>query len=404
MTITRLLYSSTVDISISNGPGVNERGFIKDMGKRFNKNFKAVIPRPSKGLPEDLSKVNIGYLNYFRSSRNSAGWIETRLVGIFRLRLIISEFKPDFIVMRLGALCLPQYFAIQGNSIPFALKTNSDNFKSFYAVNSLRKISFGINEYLVKIMRKKATAIDVANNIQFNAINEKFPHIKNRLKIIENGVDIEMFSSIQGNRIRKKYKIAKDDIVIGYVGSFPMQRGGKEVIDLVYHLHQSFPIKGIIVGDSGEADDCRKYTNDFKISDLVTITGEIDYSEVPDIMSAMDIGLSILRPDKQYASEQKVRQYLASGLCVIGTKGSNDFLKGFNFARVVSGNDITEIIEATVSLIANDRNQLKYLGNRAKQFAKEKLSIESRNNYRLNLWNRSIREINSKRQLHIEKL
>lgn len=393
MIIQRILYTSLVDVSVPYGPGVNERGFIKDMAKRFGGNFKAVIPRPSKGLPGELHKVNISYLNYLISGRNIFGWIETRLIGCLRLKSIISEYRPNLIVMRLGALPLPAFFCVLPNSVPYALKTAGvGSFERFYKTNPLRRITAGSNEYILNKMLTHCIAVDVVTDVQRKSLIESYPQVADRAFVIDNGVDLEMFPANDGSIAREKFSIAADDIVFGYVGGFPMRRGGKATVDLVKYLHDhvSLPVKGIIVGDSGEAEQCRQYARQSGISELITVTGQVSYEEVPELMSAMDVGLSILRPQEQHASEQKVRQYLAAGLCVIGTRGSNDFLRDHDFARVISGDTVSEIADAALSLLDRGRAGLKERAKGSKRLANKELSIESRDNYRLKLWTEAL--------------
>lgn len=387
MNIKRILYSSLVDVSVPYGPGVNERGFIKDMARRFGDNFKVVIPRPSKGLPDDLSHADVSYLNYSRTSRTPLGWLEARVTGCFKLISMAKIFNPDLIVIRPGAFSLPQFFLSRCMSVSYALKTaGGGNYDAFYKTSPARRIFSGINEYIFSKLLRKCITVDMVSDLQRRSLTEKYPWIAERAYMIDNGADLEMFSSKENGNIRKQLGFSENDLVVGYVGAFPMRRGGKEVIDLVKYLQGSLPIKGIVVGDSGEADQCRQYADENDIGQLVIITGQIDYEDVPKCMKAMDVGLSILRPEQQNACEQKIRQYLSSGLCVVGTPGSNDFLKGYDFARIVSGESIAEIAEAVLSLVKDDPDGLNKRADTARQFAQEELSIESRNSYRLKLW------------------
>jgi len=382
---------SLVDISVPYGPGVNERGFIKDMARRFEENFKAAIPRPSMGLPLELRHTNISYLNYSKSSRNAFGWLELRLAGCLRMRSIIKTFQPDFIVMRVSALSLPQYFGAILTKIPFALKTaGAGRFESFYKVSIPRRIMAGSNEYIFRTLLNKSVLIDVVSDMQRISLITKYPQIKDKTCVVDNGVDFELFSSGNGVEKRNKLGIDYNHFVFGYVGGFPFSRGGKEVIDLIKYFKGSLPVMGLIVGDSGEAVKCKQYSLHLGVADLVTITGQVDYMEVPDLMNAIDIGLSILRPDKIHASEQKVRQYLAAGLSVIGTQGSNDFLRGYDFAQVVTGVDMQEIIKAASTLLAEGRSGLKRRATHAKNFIQKNHTIESKSNLRLKLWSEAI--------------
>lgn len=384
-------------MSLSYGPGVNERGFIKDMNLRLGQSFKAAIPRPSKGLPIDLCDSNISYLNVSESCRSLSGWIETRLIGCLKLMRIVKDFKPDLVIMRLGAFPLPQFFLSLVVSTPFAIKhAGPGHFDFFYKVNPIRRITSGFNEFMLKKMLNQSLMIDVVSVIQFHSLIRRYPSVSERTYVIDNGADLSMFSiksSENKSKMREVLHINEDDFVIGYVGSFPMRRGGKEVVDVVKSLQHAMCIKGIIVGDSGEAQNCRKYVHENGLDDFVNVIGEVDYMEVPKYMKIMDVGFSIRRPYEQHCSELKVRQYLASGLCVVGTPGSNDFLQGYEFARIVSGKSIREISEAVLSLFKEGRAGLMKKRKSASFFAQSELSIESQNNFRLKLLAKAIEKI-----------
>ena len=49
--------TSFVDISLPNGPGVNERGFLADMLQRYGDRLFAVIPAPRRGVPGELASL-----------------------------------------------------------------------------------------------------------------------------------------------------------------------------------------------------------------------------------------------------------------------------------------------------------------------------------------------------------
>jgi hypothetical protein len=85
-------------------------------------------------------------------------------------------------------------------------------------------------------------------------------------------------------------------------------------------------------------------------------------------------------------SEQKVRQYLATGLCVVGTTGSNDFLRGRDFARIVETEDPEETVGAVASFFDRGRKELAALSKKARNFADSELSYSQRNERRIELW------------------
>ena len=384
----RILYSSLVDVSLPSGPGVNERSFLKDMLVRYDANLHAVIPRPVRGLPEELAGLDATLIRTWGSVRTKRGWSQANALGAFQLPCAIERFQPDLIVLRSGALAVPHYLLSRASGIPYVVKTAGDvTFQSFYGRSWIRRSLKGPNDRMFASLLHGALCIDVVSPSQRERVTRLHPNLGSRICVIDNGVDLNHF--ISGGRVaaRERFGFAEKDFVVGYVGNLPMQRGGKEVIDVVASLTTRGNVRGLIVGDSGEADACRQHASASGVSDAVMVYGEADYGNVPELMACIDVGLSILQPRERGNSEQKVRQYLATGLCVVGTAGSNDFLRGQEFARIVQSADLDEVVGAVVSFIAEGRESIDGLGRKARSFAESTLSIAARNDQRVALWN-----------------
>lgn len=385
--IERILYTSFVDLGIPYGPGVNEIGFLKDMLRRYGDNLHALIPAPSREMPADLAKLNTTYLTMFGSSRKPPGWLQARTTGAFSLWRAMQKFKPDIIVMRSGALPIAQLIVPLLAKTPYVLKTAGDgSHAGFYRRHRIGKILQRFDQLLHRYIIVNAAFIDVVSEAHRNGLLSRYPETAERIRVIDNGVDAELFDPDNFPDSKQSLGFKSDDLVVGYIGSAPMRRGGREVIDAVAALKSKLPVRGLIVGDSGEAGICRDYARRHGVSDIVNVYGEADYAEVPGLMAALDCGLSIRRSGERGASELKVRQYLASAACVVGTAGSNDFLQHRDFARVVQSEDPAEITRAVESLLANENPGIAGLAEKARAFANRELTITARNERRLQCW------------------
>jgi glycosyltransferase involved in cell wall biosynthesis len=390
--IERILYSCLTDVSLPNGPGVNERGFLADMLRRFDDRLLAVIPRPSRGLPGELASLKCNFIPAHRSTRTPVGWVEVRALSAGIVANAISAFQPDLVVLRTGAMPIPHVAALRNAAVPYVVKTAGDvTHRAFYGAGGLRRLIRPLNERLFRRLLLGAAFVDVVTDEQKRLLIERFPGMSRRVAVIDNGVDLDTFGRNDLPNVRAALGFRDDEIVIGYVGNLPMQRGGGEVVAAVAALVPRYPVRGLIVGNSGEADQCRRAAEEAGVAGRVIVYGEADFSDVPGLMGAMDIGVSILRPRERSASEQKVRQYLASGLCVVNTEGSNEFLRGQPFARLTSTHDQELVCEAVQSLACLGRQRLEEIGREARAFAEANLSITTRNDKRLELWNETLR-------------
>lgn len=390
---TRILYTSLEDVSVPYGPGVNERTFLKDTLRRFGNRLHAVIPRPVGGMPEELDALQATLIPSWRSVRNPMGWIQSRMVGGPILLRALKTFQPDLVVMRVGAFALPQFLAARRSPVPYVLKTGiGSSFSVFFERYPLARPFEWLNRYMAEGLLTGASSIDVVRSHQRDLVVARHPSLAPRIHVVDNGVDLDHFQLMTERQpVRRRLKLPLEGVVIGYVGAYPMQRGGKEVIDTVKILGATGNIAGLVVGDNGEAAACREYAQSLGVSDQVVVYGAADYGDVPDLMGAMDIALSIRRPDERGDSEMKVRQYLASGLCVVGTAGSNDFLVGKPFARVVRSVEPEQVASAVASLIDYGRERRSALAHEARAFAEASLSFEARNTERIQLWESAFR-------------
>ena len=383
----RILYTSFVDLSIPYGPGVNELVFIKDLLRRYRENLHVVVPLPTRGMPAELAALDATFLTVSGSSRTVLGWLQARSLGVLSLWRAMRRFEPDLVVMRSGAMAIPQLLVALQKKVPYVIKTAGDGSHSrFYARNPLSRSLKFVDRIMHKRILGNARCIDLVSEAQRQSMTNLFPALEDRVHVIDNGVDVSFFEVEDSAAGRKALGFGDHDIVIGYIGNFPFRRGGREVVDVVAALVPMHSVKGLIVGDSGEAVACRQYAETRGVADRVVVYGEADYADVPGLAAVIDCGLSILRPQERGASEQKVRQYLAAAACVVGTAGSNDFLREYDFARVVESDAADEVVAAVESLIADSRTGLVGLGSKAQEYARRELTISSRNDSRLQYW------------------
>jgi glycosyltransferase involved in cell wall biosynthesis len=383
----KFLYLSLVDISLSSGPSVNERGFLRDMANKYGSNFVAIVPRAQMHVPSDVTGVQIVFLNLFRDSRSLFGWLECRLTGFLRIQFLVNRFNPEVIVMRPGALALPQYLVVVLNKKRrIFLKTAGDGlFGGFYGDNWARKQLRMLNEYLFGAILNGAEKVDVVSEIQLNRLGRKFTRCAEKISVIDNGVDTNLFHDSARALTRQRYGWREGDVVLGYAGSQPFKRGGRELIDCVHHF-KDMPVYGLIVGPISDKDQSMLYAQRLGILDRMIFTGGVDYLEVPELMAAFDIGVSLRCLEERGCSELKVRQYLATGAYIIGTEGSNDFLKNMPYASVLEQKRTDLVIPAVLKFLEFSLEERASLRQLAKDFALFGLSISSRNTERLKFW------------------
>ncbi|MCI8790870.1 MAG: glycosyltransferase family 1 protein [Lachnospiraceae bacterium] len=108
--------------------------------------------------------------------------------------------------------------------------------------------------------------------------------------IIENGIDIDRFSFSEANRIEQRnlYGISDEEIVIGHVGNFSVNKNYPYLIDTFYELQKlNSKVKLLLIGDDQIAPCIHERVNQLGINDKVIFTGMV--KDTFKYYSAMDI-------------------------------------------------------------------------------------------------------------------
>lgn len=128
---------------------------------------------------------------------------------------------------------------------------------------------------------------------------------------INNGIDVDKFIYNEEirNKVRKKYNIDKDTILIGHVGRFLKVKNHSYIIDIFNeYIKQNKNSKLMLIGEGPEFETINKRVKDLGIENKVIFLSKI--KNVNEMMQAMDIfifpsiyeGLGIVNIEAQTAS------------------------------------------------------------------------------------------------------
>ncbi len=112
--------------------------------------------------------------------------------------------------------------------------------------------------------------------------------IKKNIHIIPTGIDTQRFNLTQDlekriNKLKTKYKIKKDDFIIGTVGRVAIEKSfGKELKDFQKLLEIAPKVKLMIIGDGPELNNLKQLAKDLDIADKVIFTGKVPYEKMPE--------------------------------------------------------------------------------------------------------------------------
>jgi glycosyltransferase involved in cell wall biosynthesis len=222
--------------------------------------------------------------------------------------------RIDAVLERYSLESGPALAAARRFDIPFLLEVNAPlvdeavRFRGLTDPEPLRK-----REH--RLLRSADAVIVVSEALRRHAVaNGAAPE---RVRVIPNGVDQEMFDRANGKAIRRRLNL-EGQVVVGFVGSLKPWHGVRELIEAFIRLPRSASL--LLVGDGPERPAIAAAVETPKVSDRVRMIGRIAHAEVPAYLHAMDIGVApYQRQPAFYFSPLKVVEYLAAGLPVVAS-------------------------------------------------------------------------------------
>lgn len=389
----RVLYISSVDISIGNGPGANEREFTLGLYQAIGERAHFLIPRPvndSTDLPDSVCTYTFPHRKH-----HPLYYPFHVLSQIFRASQLLRQRKFDLIVFRLDILPVAPYLITRIHRVPYALKTMGQgmlNVLSEKFGGPIGKVLAGINLWTAKKLINKAVLGDSVSMAQVDFLEKMLELDPGKIVWIDNVVNTSRFFPASVTEARDELALSQFDPIIGYVGTRPWERGGMQMIEVAPRLAEKYPDLGVVIlGDGSELEKMKEKASELGVANRCVFTGYVPFHQVPAYVNSLDVGASIsLRPDRSNASELKVRQYLACGKPVILSPGSNDFVIAENLGSTVPPRDIDAIaieLEKWLSLGSEEREAFS---KRATKYMQDNLSIEAAVAKRLNLWSEKL--------------
>jgi glycosyltransferase involved in cell wall biosynthesis len=231
------------------------------------------------------------------------------------IRRQIKEFKPD-VIIAFGIL--NAYLGMcqaRKNSIPFV----------YYLIDQLHtllqgKFARNVAKQFEKKTIKGADKIFVINKglkdyaIEMGGNNDN-------ISVVSAGVDLDKFNpDVDGSKIREKYGVKKDDILLFFMGWIYTFSGMKEVAESIFNMKDD-NIKLMIVGDGDLYEPLLKMKSEKKMNGKLILTGKIPFQEIPSHIAAADICLLPAYKNETMMNivPIKIYEYMALGKSIIAT-------------------------------------------------------------------------------------
>lgn len=387
----KILYVTSYDVTVVNGPGVNEREFVGALHRRLGDRAHFVLPRPRNPEVEiPPATFTRGFDTYSAGPYLLNEFSQMRVAG----RLLATR-EYDLVVFRLGLLPLSATWLTTRYRVPYAVKTLSigvfDGFRMQSGLMGLVGPALApLNEVLFRRILRKAVAVDTCTDADVAYFSQRFSLPLSQLRKVENATNTERFRPGDKLEARRLIGLERFDPLVGYVGGRPEMRGAVQLLEIAPRLFQEFPDAGIVVvGDGKAMPELRARAAELEQPDRFVFTGLVPYEEVHHYINALDVGVAFeLKENIERIGNscQKVYQYVSCGIPVVAAPGGNEFLIEERLGSIVESDDYVSVYDAVAAWLRRAETREHSYRSRAADYASTALSVDGRMEERLRFW------------------
>jgi glycosyltransferase involved in cell wall biosynthesis len=210
--------------------------------------------------------------------------------------------------------------------------------------------------------------IAVTPNIK-NYIKTKYQISDNKIFVVENGSNIDLFSPKSRTQAIGELCLDIDRQYICAVCSFHMWQGIEYLIQATPHILNECPGACLlIVGDGLMKEKWTQLAFDLGISDRVIFPGTIAYEKVPVYINASDVCVVYKKPLKSGYSPLKLYEYMACGKPVVASRVEGfEILEQNDAGITIEPENPEELSKAIIKLLKDEK--LRYeMGTNGREY------------------------------------
>jgi glycosyltransferase involved in cell wall biosynthesis len=383
----RMLYISPADVSVGNGPGVNENEFIHALYAAVGDRAHFLVPRPV----EPVDDLPLHAITFCAPHRRYRPWrfpfhvlSQIRLAG-----RLLRQRRFDLLVFRIDVFPFVPFYLTRRHRLPYVIKTLGTG-----ALDALEKRGWfarllaPLNRWLFHSIVSRALVADTDSEGHAEALRRRLRLSEREVVWIDNAVNTGRFHPGGRAEARRELGLERFDPLIGYVGSRPWERGGAQLVEAAAKLLPRYPSLGVLIVGAGDpVEGMKRRAAELGIAERCHFAGYVPYRNIPRIVRSLDLGVSIsVLPERAVNSELKVRQYLACGKPIVISPGGNEFVPEQGFGSVVAPDDIDAITAAIDHWLALPPAERDAFAARAHRYMHEHLSMAAAIERRMRLW------------------
>ncbi len=215
---------------------------------------------------------------------------------------------------------------------------------------SERRILTRWAKYFFRFLAKRTLGnfdhIAVTNMTEYSHLLQYFSIEKKQLMIVSNGVSRKQFATLSEVGTRD----SDESISISYIGNIGIAQNLTVFLDAAKELPN---VTFNIVGGGNDFERIKDYQEKLGLLN-VSLTGRLDWSEIPEIYFLSSILYAQLSEDFSGAMPSKLYEYLSTGKFVIygGKKQAGQILSEFDNNFVISPDNHVALVEAIKKVVS----------------------------------------------------
>jgi glycosyltransferase involved in cell wall biosynthesis len=383
----RMLYISPADVSVGNGPGVNENEFVHALYGLIGERAHFLVPRPVEPV-DDLPTHAMTFCQPHR--RYHPLRFPLHVVSQIRAaNRLLRERKFDLLIFRIDVFPFVPFYLTRRHRLPYAIKTlGTGALDALEKRGWLARLLAPLNRWMFHGIVSRALVADTDSDGHAIALRQRLGLPERQVVWIDNAVNTGRFDPSGQAEARRALGLDGFDPIVGYVGSRPWDRGGAQLLEAAARLVPRFPKLGVVIVGSGDpVAEMKRRAAELGIAERCHFAGYVPYRRIPLYVKSLDVGVSIsLAPERAVNSELKVRQYLACGKPIVISPGGNEFVPAQGFGTVVEPTDVPAITDSIGAWLALPEGERAGFATRAFRYMHEHLSMAAAIERRIRLW------------------
>jgi glycosyltransferase involved in cell wall biosynthesis len=390
------IYVTETDLSVDNGPGINEREFVQALTDHWPDVVTCVAPYPLH--PGNYLNPLVRYAA--PHGRKATGYPRFLVSATSLILKLCAQRRADAVAFRFGSTPLIPYALTKFGDTPVMLKT----FVPLAALGPhmrLGRFREGLSRLLKPAYRtvvSSAIAADTVSVPYRDWVCERYDIPRQRIRVIPNGANTDVFTPGSAEAARQALGLERFDFVIGYVGALSRIRYVDVLIRAVAGMRADGSIGLVLVGGGAERASLEELAQGEGTADRVVFAGSVPYSRVREFVNSFDVAVDLTGVEMEIGGRtvlssfsQKIPQYLACGVPVVAWQcGDTQFLEEEDAGGVVGFRDEKELARVLTRLIGEDGRARSQRRERARRLAELRLSTVKLAGDRVDWWRSAV--------------